>query len=298
MRDALEVAHRGFGESTIIGVAAAGQEISTRPFQLVTGRVWKGTAFGGWKSRQDVPKLVNKVLLNELPIAKYVTHNFDGLDKVNDLVHTMHEGACLRGVVKINSHESSAQPDDIKVVSSVKHAGGVIKTVEHYSKVNDCKMTFTIFLPEDDVNRQRCDPYPAIYFCSGLTCTWDNATTKMNYARQCRKRGVVMIMPDTSPRGVDGDCPEAGSADWTIGYGAGHYCNATQAPWNKHFNMFSYVTEELPNLVERYFHVDSQRRSIMGFSMGGNGALICAAKLPERYRSVTALAPIGQPTKS
>ena len=107
-----------------------------------------------------------------------------------------------------------------------------------------------------------------------------------------------MVFPDTSPRDVDSNCPEAGDDDWTTGYSAGHYCNATQAPWNKHFNMYSYVTEELPNLVERYFHVDSERRSIMGFSMGGNGALIAAAKNPERYQSVTAIAPIGKPTSS
>ena len=210
----------------------------------------------------------------------------------------MHEGACLRGVVNIGTHDCGLQADDIRITSSVKSGGGVVKVVEHWSRVNNCKMTFSIFMPEDYVERQRCEPYPAIYFCSGLTCTHDNATTKMMYARQCRKRGVVMVMPDTSPRGVDDHCPEAGSSDWTVGYGAGHYCNATQEPWNKHFNMFSYITEELPALVERYFHVDSERRSIMGFSMGGNGALICAAKLPERYRSVTALAPIGQPTQS
>ena len=86
-----------------------------------------------------------------------------------------------------------------------------------------------------------------------------------------------MVFPDTSPRGIDEACPNAGD-EWTVGYGAGHYCNATQAPWNQHFNMYTYVSEELPNLVERYFHVDSERRSVMGFSMGGNGALICAAK--------------------
>lgn len=119
----------------------------------------------------------------------------------------------------------------------------------------------------------------------------------MNYAKQCRKRGVVLVMPDTSPRDVDADCPEAGSEDENIGYGAGHYCDATQAPWNKHFNMFSYVTEELPKLVENYFHVDTKRRSVMGFSMGGNGSLICAAKNPQNYCSVTALAPVGNPTK-
>jgi S-(hydroxymethyl)glutathione dehydrogenase/alcohol dehydrogenase len=101
MRDALESASRGYGESTIIGVAGAGKTIETRPFQLITGRVWRGTAFGGWKSRQDVPKLVNKVLLGELQILDYVTHTFNGLDKVNDLVHTMHQGSCLRGVLNI-----------------------------------------------------------------------------------------------------------------------------------------------------------------------------------------------------
>mmetsp|Transcript_8035 Transcript_8035/g.11200 ORF Transcript_8035/g.11200 Transcript_8035/m.11200 type:complete len:122 (-) Transcript_8035:903-1268(-) len=120
MRDALEAAHRGYGESTVIGVAAAGQTIETKPFQLVTGRVWKGTAFGGWKSRQDVPKLVNKVLLGELPLANFLTHSFEGLDKVNDLVHTMHEGACLRGVVNINPLENALNAEDIRVVSTVK----------------------------------------------------------------------------------------------------------------------------------------------------------------------------------
>ena len=119
---------------------------------------------------------------------------------------------------------------------------------------------------------------------------------KGQYAKQCKKRQVAMVFPDTSPRGIDETIPNAG-ADWTIGYGAGHYCNATQAPWNKHFNMYTYVTEELPSLVERYFHVDTERRSVMGFSMGGNGALICAAKQPERFRSVTALSPIGHPVQ-
>ena len=221
MRDALEAAHRGFGESCVIGVAAAGQELSTRPFQLVTGRVWKGTAFGGWKSRQDVPKLVNKVLLGELPVDKFLTHQFDGLDKVNELVHTMHEGSCLRGVVNINAYDSIFKPLEIRITSSVKSAGGVVKTVEHWSNVNKCKMTFSILLPEDFVEQQRCEAYPAIYFLSGLTCTHENAMTKMMYARQCRKRGIVMVMPDTSPRGVDDHCPEAGNSDWTTGYGAG-----------------------------------------------------------------------------
>jgi len=187
--------------------------------------------------------------------------------------------------------------DQIKVISSVKSFGGYLKTIEHWSSCNNCKMTFSIFLPEDRVECQRREPYPAIYFLSGLTSSWENASTKGQYARQCKKRQVAMVFPDTSPRGIDETIPEAGDSDWTKGYGAGHYCNATQAPWSQHFNMWTYVTEELPALVERYFHVDTERRSVMGFSMGGNGALCAVAKQPERYRCFTAFSPIGHPTQ-
>lgn len=104
MRDALEVAHRGWGESCVIGVAAAGHEIQTRPFQLVTGRVWKGTAFGGWKSRTEVPVLVQRVMRNELPVDTYVTHKMQGLEKVNEAVDALHSGECLRAIVKISDY--------------------------------------------------------------------------------------------------------------------------------------------------------------------------------------------------
>lgn len=100
MRAALESAHRGWGESCVIGVAASGHEISTRPFQLVTGRVWKGTAFGGFKSRQDVPKLVNRHLDGELPVDHFITHAFEGVDKTNDAIDALHSGNCLRAVVR------------------------------------------------------------------------------------------------------------------------------------------------------------------------------------------------------
>lgn len=135
MRDALESAHRGFGESIVIGVAAAGKELATRPFQLITGRVWKGTAFGGWKSRIDVPNLCNKVLLEELPISKYITHNYDGLEKVQELVDTLHSGACLRGVVHIAPYEQK-KSSAIKVLESFKIFGGVHKVIEHWSESN------------------------------------------------------------------------------------------------------------------------------------------------------------------
>jgi len=100
MRAALECAHRGWGVSCVIGVAASGHQITTRPFQLVTGRTWKGTAFGGFKSRRDVPMLVRRYVDGELPIDHFVTHEFEGVEKTNDAIHALHGGSCLRAVVK------------------------------------------------------------------------------------------------------------------------------------------------------------------------------------------------------
>src|SRR6056300_2116767 len=99
MRAALECSHRGWGESCVIGVAASGHEISTRPFQLVTGRTWKGTAFGGWKSRRDVPKLVKRCIEGKLPVDHFITHKFDGVENTNDAIEALHGGKCLRAVV-------------------------------------------------------------------------------------------------------------------------------------------------------------------------------------------------------
>lgn len=100
MRAALECAHRGWGQSCVIGVAPAGHEIATRPFQLVTGRQWKGTAFGGFKSRSEVPELVERYVAGDLPIDHFITHEFNGVDQINDAIHVLHEGQCLRAVVK------------------------------------------------------------------------------------------------------------------------------------------------------------------------------------------------------
>ena len=100
MRAALECAHRGCGTSCVIGVAASGHEISTRPFQLVTGRTWKGTAFGGFKSRRDVPKLVERCISGNLPVDHFITHKFDGVENINAAIDALHGGKCLRAVVK------------------------------------------------------------------------------------------------------------------------------------------------------------------------------------------------------
>jgi len=305
MRDALEAAHRGFGESCVIGVAAAGKELATRPFQLITGRCWKGTAFGGWKSRQDVPKLVNKVLLSEMPIEKFITHEFVGLEKVGDLVHALHEGNCLRGVLRIQNDYVVPPQGKVQVVGQQMVHGGVLKTVKHWSEANQCDMKFNIFLPEDSIRLQRGKKqFPVLYFLSGLTCDHTNFADKSGFAKFAKKHGIVVVMPDTSPRGLD--FPEVNEgkyeaepyAAWTVGYGAGHYCDATGAPWSKNFNMYSYVTKELPALVNDYFPVDPNVKSIFGHSMGGNGALVCALRNSTEYKSVSAFAPISNPAES
>jgi hypothetical protein len=296
MRDALEAAHRGFGESTVIGVAAAGQELSTRPFQLITGRTWKGTAFGGWKSRQDVPKLVNKTMLGELPLNKFITHSFQGLEKIQELIDALHGGECLRGVMNI-VHKTEEIKYHVSVDKQVKTFGGVLKTVSHDSKVLNCRMTFNIFLPADSIKDQRSKPFPVLYYLSGLTCTQDNAAQKSGFARYAKKHNICMVFPDTSPRNCD-IAELEGNSDWTIGYGAGHYCDATAAPYANNFNMFTYVTEELPALINEFFPVDPTKKSVMGHSMGGNGALMVATKCRQNYRSASAFAPIGNTTGS
>lgn len=128
-----------------------------------------------------MPKLSDKILLGELPIEKYVTHEFDGIDKIQELVDNMRSGECLRGVLKIGKYEAP-QTLKIKVLASHKTFGGAIKKVQHWSNVNQCDMTFQIFVPQDEVTHQRCDPYSVIYHLSGLTCDWTNAVDKSGYA--------------------------------------------------------------------------------------------------------------------
>jgi S-formylglutathione hydrolase len=154
-------------------------------------------------------------------------------------------------------------------------------------------MTFNIFLPEDDVNRQRCEPFPTLYHCAGLTSSQDNAPQKSGFASHAAKHRIAIVFPDTSPRDVEGYKPVGEpNEQWKTGYGAGMYCDATAEPWSKNFNMYTYITKELPEVVEKYFHVAKGVRSIVGHSMGGNGALMIAARNPDAYRSVSAFAPI------
>jgi len=292
MRVALELAHRGWGESCVIGVAAAGKEISTRPFQLVTGRNWKGTAFGGWKSRTEVPKLVQSVMRGEMDVTPYITDKINGLHNVNSSIEALHAGKCLRAVVNIA--KSPLPPNKTispKMKGNIRVEGGWMKQMTHWSKACNCEMTFSIFLPDQ---RSRLDPAPPVlYYLSGLTCSDENARTKSHFAQEASKYGLAVVFPDTSPRGVN---IPGEDDDWQFGSGAGWYLDATVEPWSKHYNMFSYITKELPQVVSGLFPVDPVRKSITGHSMGGHGALICHLKSPGLYTSVSAFAPACNPT--
>ena len=151
-------------------------------------------------------------------------------------------------------------------------------------------MTFSIFLPPQ---AERGEKLPVVWYLSGLTCTHANVTEKGEYRATCAELGLVFIAPDTSPRGDD--VPDGEGYDF--GKGAAFYVDATEEPWAKHYRMWSYVTEELPALVAAEFPVDLARQGIMGHSMGGHGALTVALNSPERFRGVSAFAPIVAPSQ-
>jgi len=171
---------------------------------------------------------------------------------------------------------------------SVKEFGGWLNRFEHKSDACHCDMTFSVYLPPQADSGK----VPALYYLSGLTCTDDNVRTKAGAQRYASEHGIALVMPDTSPRGDD----VADNADrYDLGKGAGFYVNATQKPWSAHYQMFDYVSKELPALIEANLPV-SDVKSISGHSMGGHGAMIVALKNAGVYRSVSAFAPIGNPT--
>ena len=117
-------------------------------------------------------------------------------------------------------------------------------------------MTFSIYLPDDEVNKQRGEPVPTLYHLAGLTSTHENAPQKSGFAPYAKKYGIAVVFPDTSPRNIEGYTPvDLGADSWKVGYGAGFYCDATAEPWSKNFNMYSYISEELPRIVETFFPV-------------------------------------------
>lgn len=168
--------------------------------------------------------------------------------------------------------------------------GGVQGFYRHESTACGGPMRFAIYQPPQVVQGRR----PVLYYLAGLTCTEETATIKAGAQRLAAQYGMVLVMPDTSPRDTG---IESATGDWEFGEGAGFYVDATQAPYAGRFRMYSYVVEELPALVARHFPVDPSRSSIFGHSMGGHGALTIALRHPDRYRSVSAFAPIVAPSQ-
>ena len=166
--------------------------------------------------------------------------------------------------------------------------GGWQDVYRHESSTLHCVMQFAVYLPP----QAAWEKLPVLYWLSGLTCTEQNFITKAGAQRYAAEHGVILVAPDTSPRGED----VADAEGYDIGKGAGFYLNATQAPWDRHYRMYDYGTEELPALVEAHFPATAAR-AISGHSMGGHGALVAALRNPGRYRSVSAFAPIVAPSQ-
>jgi S-formylglutathione hydrolase len=160
---------------------------------------------------------------------------------------------------------------------------------QHYSESLDCEMKFAVYLPE----KNKSTPSPVVYWLSGLTCTEQNFITKAGFQQYASKHNLIIVAPDTSPRGCN--LPEE-ETEWDLGTGAGFYVNATQSPWNKHYQMYDYIVSEIPSLIKNNFSVIPDLQSIFGHSMGGHGALMIALRNPKKYISVSAFAPIVAPS--
>ena len=178
----------------------------------------------------------------------------------------------------------------METVAENRCFGGVQGVYTHASEACGGDMTFGLFLPAE----AQSGPVPVMWFLSGLTCTHENAMVKAGAQGWAAEQGIALVFPDTSPRGEDVADDDA----YDLGQGAGFYVNATQNPWVPHFRMWDYVAEELPALIGANFAIDAERQAITGHSMGGHGALTLAMGLPGRFRSVSAFAPICNPTAS
>ena len=177
----------------------------------------------------------------------------------------------------------------LESISCQKSFGGRHKRYRQRSSSLNCDMVFAVYLPPQ---AEQGEKLPVLYWLSGLTCTDENFMQKAGALRLAAELGLILVAPDTSPRGPG--VPDDPEGAWDFGLGAGFYLNATQEPWAQHYRMYDYVVHELPALIEANFPV-SDRRGISGHSMGGHGALICALKNPGRYQSLSAFAPISNP---
>jgi S-formylglutathione hydrolase len=177
----------------------------------------------------------------------------------------------------------------MKVLSQNTAFGGMQGVFQHESQACNCEMTFAVFVPPQAIHAKR----PVLWYLSGLTCTHANVMEKGEYRRLAAELGLIIVCPDVSPRGDD---VADEKTNWQMGKGAGFYLDATEAPWAEHYQMYTYVTEELPALIAEQFRADMGRQGIFGHSMGGHGAMTIALKHPERFRSCSAFAPIVEPS--
>jgi len=180
----------------------------------------------------------------------------------------------------------------MQIVSEARSRGGRQLVVRHASSATSTDMTFSIFLPPQAGGGRKL---PVVWYLSGLTCTHANVTEKGEYRAACAEHGLIFVAPDTSPRGEG--VPTAPDGQWDFGLGAGFYVDATEQPWAANYRMWSYVTDELPKLVAAEFPGDMERQAITGHSMGGHGALTVALNFPDRFRSISAFAPIVAPSQ-
>jgi len=168
--------------------------------------------------------------------------------------------------------------------------GGTVGFYSHVSSTCNSRMRFAVYQPP----QARTQSVPVLYYLSGLTCTEENFMVKAGAERWAAKYGLMLVAPDTSPRNTDTPGEED---DWDLGTGAGFYVDAVREPWNRHYQMYSYITRELPEAIAAHFPARGDRQSIFGHSMGGHGALVCALRNPQQYLSVSAFAPVAAPTR-
>jgi len=177
----------------------------------------------------------------------------------------------------------------MNIISQTTAFGGMQGVFTHESDACKCDMTFAVFVPPKAIK----EPCPVVWYLSGLTCTHANVMEKGEYRRMAAELGLIVICPDTSPRG--NDVPDE-LTNWQMGQGAGFYLDATERPWSENYQTYSYITEELPAYVSQHFRMDMSRQGIFGHSMGGHGAMTIALRNPDRFKSCSAFAPIVEPS--
>ena len=177
----------------------------------------------------------------------------------------------------------------MKYISKAYSFEGKQLVCSHQSAVNNCEMTFAIFIPP------KIKKPPVLWYLSGLTCSHLNVMEKGEYRKKAAELGMAIVCPDTSPRGEN--IPDE-KDNWQFGSGAGFYLDATESPYDKNYNMYSYIIDELPGVIEKYFDIDMSRQSIFGHSMGGHGAIVMALRNPKKFKSCSAFAPIVEPSSA